>query len=85
MSIDIRIYVNIGFRATRRPLTSDGFVLHFPFPEHSKVFAWLSPGTQVLAFTTRVKRKATIDLVMESFTKPGKKEKKKEGTIGNVK
>jgi len=35
-------------------------------------FAWLSPSTQVLTFTTRVRRKATIDLVTESFTKPMK-------------
>ena len=55
------------------PLTSDGFVEHLPLPEHSRSFARLSPGAQVLVFTTRVKRKATIDLVTESFTKPKRK------------
>lgn len=53
-------------------VASDGFVAHFPFPEHSKSFEWLSPGTQLLAFTTSVKRKATMDLATESFTKPMK-------------
>ena len=55
------------------PLTSDGFVEHLPLPEHSRPFARLSPGTQVLVFTTRVNRNATMDLVTESFTKPKRK------------
>lgn len=65
-------------RSSHVTLTSDGFVAHFPFPEHSKSFEWLSPGTQVLAFTTRVKRKATMDLATESFTKPKRKQDNKK-------
>lgn len=56
-----------------RPLTSAGFVVQAPFPEHAKSWARLSTGAQVLGFTTRVKRKAAMDLVTESFTKPKKK------------
>lgn len=52
------------------PLTSDGFVMHLPFPEHWRSSDWLLSGEQVLAFTVTVKRKATMHLAMESFTKP---------------
>lgn len=67
------IYINICFPGCRRPLTSAGFVVQVPFPEHSKSCARLSAGAQVLVFTTRVKRKAAMDLVTESFTKPKRK------------
>lgn len=65
-------------RSYRVSLTSDGFVTHFPFPEHSMSFKRLSPGTQLLAFTTRVRRKATMDLATESFTKPKRKQDNKK-------
>lgn len=69
----VLIHINTYLKAARCPLTSAGFVVHLPFPEHSRSLAWPSPGTQTLAFTTRVKRRATIDLVTESFTKPKRK------------
>lgn len=77
--IQIHICLVIAiFRSYHVPLTSDGFVAHFPLPEHSNSFEWLPPGTQVLAFTTRVKRKATMDLATESFTKPKRKQDSKK-------
>lgn len=69
----VHLYEHTFVKASCRSLTSDGFVVHLPLPEHSTSLAWLAPGTQVLAFTTTVKRKATIDLVTESFTKPKRK------------
>lgn len=77
--IQIHICLVIAiFRSYHVPLTSDGFVAHFPLPEHSNSFEWLPPGTQVLAFTTKVKRKATMDLATESFTKPKRKQDSKK-------
>lgn len=71
--LTVRLCEHAFVKSPRCPLTSDGFVVHLPLPEHSTSLAWPAPGMQVLAFTTTVKRKATIDLVTESFTKPKRK------------